>query len=477
MTSPSETVTTTATTLDPSIQISIDKSTNESETNVTPLNTITSSSKSTTKTIDQELADTAKAHSKRRAEMSSNTPRITTIIGKVVHAVKTDHNTARLSLICLSLVFSFFGSLLLVIAGADPPYHNGALYQYNDLMRLVTSIHEKTIEITPGLSRKSLEDEVRNSTSPTESTESSASRLTRLLQEWWPIKKIDFESNDAILNDYNFYTRNYRTFQIPFTVLMCFGDIILLLSWIYFLAAKELQIYRHRKDNRNGHNTNGIKSPKPFSERASALYEKLKRFFAGKQLKKLKRSWCDDAPMRPWKRPSVVIIFSIVLANILLFILLMIRPSMFTLVMHQVLFVCLAVVCLASTEVHAPKIATSNTIIKDMPRSLRNINGSQNGSNNRIHFQSPSLVGVANAPTPTVPIKAPIFVTEESKASTSGIVYNQSPRGSNPFDEDDDEENDDDDDEDDPFVEPKKSKTEKKKEPIDEESEKEVESV
>src|SRR5699024_694179 len=135
---------------------------------------------------------------------------------KVVHAVSTDHNTARLALICLALVCSLFGSLLLVIAGPSPPQNN-AKYSYEDLMRLMTLIHDKSIEITPNLSKKSWEEELKNgSLGPA----SAAPRFSSLLQEWWPIKSIDYESSDAILNDYNFYSRNYKTFQAAFIVLM-----------------------------------------------------------------------------------------------------------------------------------------------------------------------------------------------------------------------------------------------------------------
>lgn len=480
--------------------------------NSTTLNTSSSSVNSTTaavkQSIEEQLAEAAAAKERRRLEMSTGSLNgNNSTLNKVVNSIKSaDHETIRISLVTLALVSSTFGALVLVMAGADPPTaSSGSLYTYADLMRLMTAVHERSVEIVPNsLSRREWIEALRNGTLMETTTE----RWRELLGEWFPIRRVDFQTTDAILRDGNFYAEHYRTFQGNFIFFACLGQAVLLLSWAYFLVAKELRASRrHREELRfrvNGHgNGNGVKSrvksPKLLSERVGEAWAKTRRVFGGggdqnSSLKRLKRSWFDDCSERKlWKRPVVLVVGGILITDLFIFTVLMVRPNSFTLVLHQVVFVLLAVVCLASTQAKAEEKLhfqnkrfngrSSSLLSREAPRSLRATNGAnsypsqQRNGRNKVH-QSPAELIPAEPLIIEEPVSGratPIFVTEQSALNvhkSSNFQPPPSPQPSlNPFGSFDEEEE-----EEGKKTSPTKKKKEKRQS-IDEEAEKEVEQV
>ncbi len=482
--------------------------------NSTTLNTSSSSVNSTTaavKSIEEQLAEAAAAKERRRLEMSTgslNGGNGGSTLGKVVNSIKSaDHETIRLALVTLALVSSFFGALVLVMAGADPPTaSSGSLYTYADLMRLMTAVHERSVEIVPNsLSRREWIEALKNGTL----METTAEKWRELLGEWFPIRRVDFQTTDAILRDGNFYAEHYGTFQGSFIFFACLGQAVLLLSWAYFLVAKELRAgRRHREELRfrvNGHGNGNaksrVKSPKLLSERVGEAWAKTRRVFGGgdqnSSLKRLKRSWFDDCSEKKlWKRPVVLVVGGILFTDLLVFTVLMVRPNSFTLVLHQVVFVLLAVVCLALTQAKAEEKLhfqnkrfngrSSSLLSRETPRSLRaTTNGAnsypshQRNGRNKVH-QSPAELITAE---PLIIEEAevsgtatPIFVTEQSALNVHKLSSSYQPPPSpqpslNPFGSFDEEEEEE---------RKKTSPTKKKKEKrqsIDEEAEKEVEQV
>ncbi|KAH9397428.1 hypothetical protein TYRP_003744 [Tyrophagus putrescentiae] len=330
--------------------------------NSTTLNTSSSVNSTTAvKSIEEQLAEAAAAKERRRLEMSTGSLNGNggSTLGKVVNSIKSaDQETIRLALVTLALVSSFFGALVLTMAGADPPTaSSGSLYTYADLMRLMTAVHERSVEIVPNsLSRREWIEALRNGTL----METTAEKWRELLGEWFPIRRVDFQTTDAILRDGNFYAEHYGTFQGSFIFFACLGQALGVLSggkgaqgWS--TAQEELRFRVNGHGNGNGVKSR-VKSPKLLGERVGEAWAKTRRVFGGggdqnSSLKRLKRSWFDDCSEKKlWKRPVVLVIGGILTTDLLVFTVLMVRPNSFTLVLHQVVFVLLAVVCLASTQ-------------------------------------------------------------------------------------------------------------------------------
>lgn len=406
-------------------------------------NDLESKTSKSEKSIDEQLKDSLNAQQRRRMEMLKQG---TNSLGRMVRSVatNTNHNGLRLFIICIAMICILFSSIIMMIVDPNPPYYDGAQYQHNDLMRLVTLIHEKSIDITPNLSRSTLEQEVRNSSSNND--EEKQSRLAKLLREWLPIRHIDFESSDAILNERNFFSQNYRTFQSASITFIVLGDLTLLVAWPLFLARKE---FKSNKTNINRTDLNGTTSPKSFSETSHEIFQRIKQFFQGKQLKHLKRSWFDEPPKRPWDRPSIMAIWSLVLFHLFLFISLMFRMNMLTILLHQITFICLTVFYLASTELSSTTTTTTTKRLSE-PKNV------SIKSNHVVQFQSPD-------PSKSEKNEKIFIISDESKKVIPSKINNFG----NPF-----ESEDDDDDED---------KIAKdclcKKNPSDDEAEKEIERV
>lgn len=485
---------------------------NNTTTSITTISTFTKGSPTTStsqrppKSVKKQLAEAATAKEQRRLEMSGHTSlgaNSNSVIGKVVSEIKaTDNDTIRHALITLALVSSLFGALLLVLANPDPPTaSSGILYTHADLMRLLVSVHDRSVELVPNsLSQRDWIEALKNGTLMEKTTE----KWKELLTQWWPIKPVDHTSSDAILEDGNYYARHYKTFQGAFIVLCCSSEAILLLTWAYFLAAKELTKNQNQNGITNGHTINGhnnrqsrVKSPKLISEQFNESWEKTKNLFGGRSssLKRLKRNWFDESPKRPWKRPLVLTIGSLLTLDLLLFTVLLIRPNFFTLLLHEVLFILLSILCLASTERSIdlqqtqtrkwskPASDESNGSNVSLPRSLRSngstLNGTSRKKTNKVHnfrqTDTEPLIEEAVSGSAT-----PIFVTEQSanqKPNNFPTSKSSPPataqHGLNPFGSFDETEEE----EEDLQVNSKIKKQNNKNQSIDEEAEKEVEQV
>lgn len=332
---------------------------------------------------------------------------LTSTLSKVSHVLCKDHNTARLASVTLALLASIAASLLLVVVG-DPPGIDGALYQYSDLMRLASHIHRQTITLTPEVVVEEAPTTTMGTITPMALAETSTEgRWTRILHRWWPIKPLTFESENALLDDANFYTNNYRTFQTCFIILLIFADLLLLLSWIGFTISKQL------------------------GERA-AKGEQVE----GSTFGRLLRCFTSSPGECPLRRARAMILFVLCALKFVLLLLLLTRPSLLTLVAHQILFVCLCLSILATTRLRrrAPvtfrRSTTTTTKPKAMsqqqqqqpPHSLRLRDHSSTNKHRSPHSSSASLA-VA------VPTSTPV-----SASSSSPSDY---PPEANPFEQED----------------------------------------
>ncbi|KAJ6218379.1 hypothetical protein RDWZM_009536 [Blomia tropicalis] len=313
-------------------------------------NDLESKTSKSEKSIDEQLKDSLNAQQRRRMEMLKQG---TNSLGRMVRSVttNTNHNGLRLFIICIAMICILFSSIIMMIVDPNPPYYDGAQYQHNDLMRLVTLIHEKSIDITPNLSRSTLEQEVRNSSSNN-----------------------DEENNQDWLN----YFVN--------------------VAWPLFLARKE---FKSNKTNINRTDLNGTTSPKSFSETSHEIFQRIKQFFQGKQLKHLKRSWFDEPPKRPWDRPSIMAIWSLIT------------------------FICLTVFYLASTELSSTTTTTTTKRLSE-PKNV------SIKSNHVVQFQSPD-------PSKSEKNEKIFIVSDESKKVIPSKINNFG----NPFESEDDDDDED----------------------------------
>lgn len=245
------------------------------------------------------------------------------ILSQISQVLCSDHNTARMVSLAFSFLCSLVASVLLVVAG-DPPSIEGSLYQYSDLMRLASQIHSQTITLTPEVVSDS-STKAAISQALVETT--TQNRWTRLLHRWWPIKPLAFESENALLDDLNFYASNYHIFQTCFIIFILLADGLLLISWICFTISKRFIDH----------------GAKPESE--STLIRVVQCF----------ASASGQCPLR---HPVGLIVFILSTLHLTIFLLLLTRPSLFTLIIHQIVFVCLLLAILASTKLARPAPVT-----------------------------------------------------------------------------------------------------------------------
>lgn len=295
--------------------------------------------------IDRELAQSKEAQSKRSGDLFTGKEGL---IRNVWKLVTSNQSALRLALLLLALVMTVFGSIILTIAG-DPPATPGPLYQYSDLMRLVMMIQQKRIPLTASL-------ETRGSTW-LQSTQHNDSRVARLLDQWLPIKKLNFHSSNSILNDINFYAQNYKVFQTTGSILLMAANVILTVVAIVFWL-----VSRRRK-------------------RPTVDVKAILKSFLKKQLKRIKRCWRDKSISF---NIGTVIGAAIILLHLTVLAIVMVRPNLFAIVVHQVLFLCLTLACLAVTQLPDDREPESTTIASTSNADSAIAAAEQNGNTRKV---------------------------------------------------------------------------------------------
>nr|XP_046916266.1 uncharacterized protein LOC124496750 [Dermatophagoides farinae] len=311
--------------------------------------------RSNDRNIENELKLARKSQSKRKSEMMINQyhrHHPSKMMNKLEQCCCNNLQIFKYILIILAIIGSLFGSILLTIAG-DPPYNQGAIYQYSDLMRLIVGMHQNLLDLQ-SMKRMNDHNNAKQSTPTTAAAFVPSSMMIekrdtrtklneifhfellhdlarsgqenlkrfnenqfgRFLQQWLPMKHTDFQSQNPILDDANFYWNNYSTFQIAFITLLLLSNSLLLLTWIFFKILKNFQKSRY-KQNRI----------------------------------------VDDNNRQTHVKHRMVLIT--LLFQLALIIILLCRPNIFVIVLHQVSFLLLSMGCLASTS-----ISCSSSMVK-----------------------------------------------------------------------------------------------------------------
>ena len=342
--------------------------------------------------IDYELKLAKQSHLKRKSEIKprrdNKNPK--KMLKKLENCCCNNLQIIKYILIILAIIGSLFGSILLIIAG-DPPFNQGELYQHSDLMRLVYGIHQNLLDVksvanansnqkpttttssvfVPALiEKRDIHDhqdkwkEIFHLDMLKDLAKSSRNQLILLkenqfgqfLQKWLPIKRSDFQSNDPILNDLNFYWNNYSTFQVAFITLLLLSNTLLLLTWIFFKLLKNFQKSRQKSNDQiDGDQMDDQKSK--ISEGKQFINEQI-----GQVSKQFKQNF------RETNMKNRLLWFSL-LFQFALIVILLCRPNFFIIVLHQVCFLLLSVGCLASTSIRSLKSASPSSKSKSSAKS------------------------------------------------------------------------------------------------------------
>ncbi|XP_075678785.1 uncharacterized protein LOC142645706 [Dermatophagoides pteronyssinus] len=334
--------------------------------------------------IDYELKLARQSHSRRKSEIKprrdNKNPK--KMLKKLENCCCNNLQIIKYILIILAIIGSLFGSILLIIAG-DPPFNQGELYQHSDLMRLVYGIHQNLLDVKSATNANANSNQKPTTTSSVfvpaliekrdihdqqdkwkeifhldtlkDLAKSSRNQLILLkenqfgqfLQKWLPIKRSDFQSNDPILNDLNFYWNNYSTFQVAFITLLLLSNTLLLLTWIFFKLLKNFQKSRQKSNDQiDGDQMDDQKSK--ISEGKQFINEQI-----GQVSKQFKQNF------RETNMKNRLFWFSL-LFQFALIVILLCRPNFFIIVLHQVCFLLLSVGCLASTSIRSLKSTKSS---------------------------------------------------------------------------------------------------------------------
>ncbi|KAH9414486.1 hypothetical protein DERP_008681 [Dermatophagoides pteronyssinus] len=338
--------------------------------------------------IDYELKLAKQSHLKRKSEIKprrdNKNPK--KMLKKLENCCCNNLQIIKYILIILAIIGSLFGSILLIIAG-DPPFNQGELYQHSDLMRLVYGIHQNLLDVKSATNANSNQKPTTTTSSVfvpaliekrdihdhqdkwkeifhldmlKDLAKSSRNQLILLkenqfgqfLQKWLPIKRSDFQSNDPILNDLNFYWNNYSTFQVAFITLLLLSNTLLLLTWIFFKLLKNFQKSRQKSNDQiDGDQMDDQKSK--ISEGKQFINEQI-----GQVSKQFKQNF------RETNMKNRLFWFSL-LFQFALIVILLCRPNFFIIVC----FLLLSVGCLASTSIRPSKSSAKSHggIIIDRP--------------------------------------------------------------------------------------------------------------
>lgn len=333
--------------------------------------------------IENELKLARKSQSKRKSEMMINQyhrHHPSKMMNKLEQCCCNNLQIFKYILIILAIIGSLFGSILLTIAG-DPPYNQGAIYQYSDLMRLIIGMHQNLLDLQ-SMKRMNDHNNAKQSTPTTAAAFVPSSMMIekrdtrtklneifhfellhdlarsgqenlkrfnenqfgRFLQQWLPMKHTDFQSQNPILDDANFYWNNYSTFQIAFITLLLLSNSMLLLTWIFFKILKNFQKSRY-KQNRIVDDNKVVAADQLRMERKQ---------FMNEQLENVRK-------FRHFRQTHVKhrMVLITLLFQLALIIILLCRPNIFVIVLHQVSFLLLSMGCLASTS-----ISCSSSMVK-----------------------------------------------------------------------------------------------------------------
>lgn len=338
---------------------------------------IKTTTKTVTRDVDKELMEARKIQSKRQAELHSEQQQ-RKMKSKVENCCCENLQVLKYILIALAIFGSLFGSILLVIAG-DPPYNQDTLYQYGDLMRIVTDVNHNLIEFherneteTDGNIRFQRRDtrarfkEIFNNFNWMEKENFGSNLLKKFLNKWWNVKKADFDSDDPILSDANFFWKNYTTYQTGFIILVLVSNFLLLLTWIFFKILKNFRKSKFKKEAEQVESTKG-----------NFINQQFKQIQQFKNFKKTKISHR--------------MVFFIILFQLALIFILMIRPNLLAIVVHQVSFLLLAVSSLASTSMASFK------------KKYLNYFGKQNGSPSNLKMVTKQPISKSHQTSVNIP--------------------------------------------------------------------------
>lgn len=324
------------------------------EVGLTMSTAIKTTTKTRTRDVDKELMEARKMQSKRHVELHSEQQQ-RKMKSKFENCCCENLQVLKYILIALAIFGSLFGSILLVIAG-DPPYNQDTLYQYGDLMRIVTDVNHNLLEFHERnetepesnirLQRRDTRarfKEIFNNFNWMEKENFGSNLLKKFLNKWWHVKKADFDSDDPILSDANFFWKNYTTYQTGFIILVLVSNLLLLLTWIFFKILKNFRKSKFKRETEQSESKNGD--------------------FINKQFKQIQQ-------FKNFKKTKIShrLVFFIILFQLALIFILMVRPNLLAIVVHQVSFFLLAISSLASTSMASFK------------KKYLNYFGKQNGS-------------------------------------------------------------------------------------------------